>query len=464
MREDWIEVEADFIGELIRGITYNKNQASDIPKNDYLPILRANNINENRLNFESIKYVDAKLISENQKILANDILIAMSSGSKNLVGKSAQAKSDYNGSFGAFCAVYRPDLSINGNFISYFFQSNEFRRNISEISKGSNINNLKREHILNFVFPLAPLPIQRAIVYKIEALFSDLDNGIAHFKKAQAQLKIYRQAVLKKAFEGFNEVLFEELITSSQNGLSKRSGSEGNEIKVLRLADIANLAIDSTLPRSILLSNKEFERYKLNEGDLLAIRVNGSIDLVGRLIHVSQKDESEVWAFCDHLIRFILDKDRCVPIFYYYFFQLPQVRKFIHQNMVSSAGQNTVSQGTVKFVFVPITSKEEQTQIVQEIERRLSVCDKMEQSIKESIEKAEALRQSILKKAFEGKLLSQSEIAQCKQEADYEPASELLKKIKADASTRSAQGKMAILRQAQDAKIKKPTVKNKSKQ
>ena len=53
----------------------------------------------------------------------------------------------------------------------------------------------------------------------------------------------------------------------------------------------------------------------------------------------------------------------------------------------------------------------------------------MEQSINESIEKSEALRQSILKKAFEGKLLSEAEIAQCKQEADYEPASELLKKI-----------------------------------
>jgi len=74
----------------------------------------------------------------------------------------------------------------------------------------------------------------------------------------------------------------------------------------------------------------------------------------------------------------------------------------------------------------------EQTQIVQEIESRLSVCDKMEQSINESIEKAEALRQSILKKAFEGKLLSKAEIELCKKEADYEPASELLKKIQAE--------------------------------
>ena len=79
---------------------------------------------------------------------------------------------------------------------------------------------------------------------------------------------------------------------------------------------------------------------------------------------------------------------------------------------------------------IPFTSKKEQTQIVQEIESRLSVCDKVEQSITESLEKAKALRQSILKKAFEGKLLSAKEIEQCKKEKDYEPAAKLLERIK----------------------------------
>jgi len=83
----------------------------------------------------------------------------------------------------------------------------------------------------------------------------------------------------------------------------------------------------------------------------------------------------------------------------------------------------------------------------------------MEQIITESIEKAEALRQSILKKAFEGNLLSQTEIEQCKQAADYEPASELLKKIKADASTRSARGKLA-----KEQEQKKNSTKKKSKE
>ena len=116
--------------------------------------------------------------------------------------------------------------------------------------------------------------------------------------------------------------------------------------------------------------------------------------------------------------------------FYFYFFLLLKVRKFIHENMVSSAGQNTVSQGTVKAISIPNTSLENQYKIVLEIESRLSVCDKVEESITKSLEKAKALRQSILKKAFDGKLLSTQEIEKCKAAPDYEPAAVLLEKIK----------------------------------
>ncbi len=82
----------------------------------------------------------------------------------------------------------------------------------------------------------------------------------------------------------------------------------------------------------------------------------------------------------------------------------------------------------IPFPFPPTLV--EQNVIVREIESRLSVCDKVEQSINEALEKAETLRQSLLKKAFDGKLLSEAEIAECKQEADYEPASVLLERIK----------------------------------
>ena len=86
----------------------------------------------------------------------------------------------------------------------------------------------------------------------------------------------------------------------------------------------------------------------------------------------------------------------------------------------------------VKDIEIPFCNVDEQRKVIQEIESRLSVCDKLEESITESLEKAKALRQSILKKAFEGALLSEEEIAACEGASDYEPASVLFEKIRGE--------------------------------
>jgi len=198
---NWAPTTVGEVATLIRGVTYAKEQSSNSNLLGTAPILRANNIN-GELNFENLVYVPAELISSQQYIAAGDIIFAMSSGSKHLVGKSAKARVAFNGSFGAFCGLLRATVEINKNFLFYVFQSSEFRRSISEVSKGSNINNLKREHILDFEFSLPPIPEQHRIVAKIEELFSELDKGVDSLKTAREQLKVYRQALLKHAFEG----------------------------------------------------------------------------------------------------------------------------------------------------------------------------------------------------------------------------------------------------------------------
>ncbi len=94
--------------------------------------------------------------------------------------------------------------------------------------------------------------------------------------------------------------------------------------------------------------------------------------------------------------------------------------------------QKKISLERFKTIALPLPPVEEQQAIVQEIETRLSVCDKIEQDIEENLEKAEALRQSILKKAFEGKLLNERELAEVRRAEDWEPAEVLLERIKAE--------------------------------
>jgi len=435
MREDWIECRLDQVSEINPKLE-NKSEIDGELEIQFLPMRLVEAENNITHNIETRKFKEVQKKSytyfEEADILFAKVTPCMENGkiaiASNLKNNVGYGSSEFH--------VFRASKLIFKELLFYFLVQKDFRRNAQHAMTGAvGLRRVPKKYLENHSIPLPPLVEQKAIVKKIEELFSSLDSGIADLKKAQEQLKIYRQAVLKKAFEGLSEIALESLVISSQNGMSKRSGKEGSEIKVLRLADITNLKIDNNSPRTILLTEKEFLKYGLKKGDLLIIRVNGSIDLVGRMIEVGKKDELEKWAFCDHLIRLKLNNEKCVASFYFYFFQLPKIRKYIHQNMVSSAGQNTVSQGTVKSISVPLCGIDEQHQIVQEIESRLSVCDKVEKDIADSLEKAQALRQSILKKAFEGKLLSEEEIAACKAHSEYEPASVLLGRIKEKKAT-----------------------------
>jgi type I restriction enzyme S subunit len=279
---------------------------------------------------------------------------------------------------------------------------------------------------------LPPVPEQHRIASAIEAIFSHLDLTNQKLNRVLEILNVFREAVLSNMFKEFERVPFSDVVSISQNGISKRSGKEGTEFKVLRLADINNLKIDSSNPRCIKLTSSEVEKYKLFKNDLICIRVNGSKSLVGRLILTKEKDESNNWAFCDHFIRISLDASKAISSFYSYFFQTTEVREYIQENMVSSAGQNTVSQKTINSTSVPVASITKQYEIIRQIDALFAFADSIEAKIKVSRGKTEKLRQSILAKAFSGKLVErEAEIAR-REGRDYETAEVLIERIKAE--------------------------------
>ncbi|MBX9637665.1 restriction endonuclease subunit S [Nitrosomonas sp.] len=405
--------------------------------------------------------------------------------------------------------------------------------------RGTTISGITKKQLKDLDFPLPPLREQYRIVAKIEELFSELDKGIENLKTAQSQLKVYRQALLKHAFEGkltaqwraernvtpakagaqplndmdsrlrgndkpletaeallkriqqeraqryqqqladwekspsipllqrgkpastahipplekggrggiskpkppkslppltaeelaglpelpegWGWVKYGELTVGSQNGISKRSGETGRELVVLRLADITDQKISLDNPRKILLTENEINNYRLFKNDLICIRVNGSADLVGRIISI--KEDMEV-AYCDHFIRYRLLNKIISPIYLQHFFNTLSVRRYVELNKVSSAGQNTVNQEMLGSVLVAICGAEEQEVIVELLDTQLSETDQLDQTITTSLQQAEALRQSILKKAFSGQLVPQ--------DPNDEPASALLTRIKAE--------------------------------
>jgi type I restriction enzyme S subunit len=199
----WMEVPINEIAKLLRGVSFDKSVASDQPKDGYLPILRATNIQDEHLVLDTdLVYVPKEYVKSEQMLKPEDVVICMSSGSKYLVGKSAQLTHEWRGSFGAFCAVARFTSALDRQFTGYFFGSKQYRNFISEKSSGVNINNLRQSDIENLLFPTPPLVEQHRIVAAIEQQLTRLDAGVAALRRAQAKLKSYRASVLKAAVEG----------------------------------------------------------------------------------------------------------------------------------------------------------------------------------------------------------------------------------------------------------------------
>ena len=381
-------------------------------------------------------------------------------------------------------------------------------------------------------FLLPPLVEQNAIVKKIEELFTSLDSGIADLKKAQDQLVIYRQAVLKKAFEGkltkewrekqtnltSADELHNQIEIGRQNFFNKQieewelefknweengeNGKKPKKPRPLTVPDKPNNGHNErkweipnnwiwtqigTLCFVTKLAGFEYTDYvNYNEnGDLPVLKAenagpNGfkktdfskvkseSVKMLtrsrifgGELLVVFVGAGTGNVAMVPFNQRYFLGPNigMARPYFdlnskFLELFLQSAFGKSLMMSAVKAVAQPSLSMGTIRQAPIAFPSLKEQHQIVLEIESRLSVCDKVEESITVSLEKAQALRQSILKKAFEGTLLSAAEIEQCKQHKDYEPASVLLEKIKAE--------KLAIERTTKKSKPrKKKTIKQK---
>jgi type I restriction enzyme S subunit len=156
------------LAEQVRGVSYGKDDASNTPLPGYLPVLRAGNITDDGLVFEDLVYVPAERISERQRIRRHDVIIAASSGSLDVVGKATPALDDYDGGFGAFCKVLRPNSKVHPSYFAHFFKTRDYRRRISALAAGININNLRNEDLDELEIPLPPLAKQRRIAEMLD--------------------------------------------------------------------------------------------------------------------------------------------------------------------------------------------------------------------------------------------------------------------------------------------------------
>jgi len=362
---------------------------------------------------EIVDYIDDYLFDGKYLLIGED--------GANLVSKSRDLAFIVNGQFWVnnHAHVLQTKDNLILEYLHYYFNS----LNLAQFVTGTAQPKLNQGNLNKIPIPLPPLSTQQAIVSKIEELFSELDNGIANLKTAQQQLKTYRQSVLKWAFEGkltnkkikegelpkgWNYVRLGDLVDNPKQDLV--DGPFGSNLKseeyvesgipVFKIQNIkANVFRDKNMCYVTKEKAEQLKRHSFKAGDLIITKLG---EPLGLCCAVPEKYEFGI--IVADLMRIRPSKQKVDTTF----LRLA-INSVIVQNQFKKITKGTtrarVNLTIVRDITIPLGSLQEQQKIVQELESRLSVADKMEESINQSLLQAEALRQSILKKAFEGKLI-----------------------------------------------------------
>lgn len=252
------------------------------------------------------------------------------------------------------------------------------------------------QHIEKQDLPVPPLPEQERIVARIEELFSELDKAVETLKKTKEQLAVYRQAVLKEAFGKVEDTIWlGEIIDSRLGKMLDKTKNVGTPRQYLRNTNVRWFSFDLSDLLEMKIEDDEIEKYSVDKGDLVICEGGEP----GRCA-VWEKDYTFFYQKALHRVRFT---DGSNPKFYMYYLwfsaQTGQLARYF-----TGTGIKHLTGQSLNKVIVPTALKSFQDKIVSEIESRLSVCDSVEKTIDTALQEAEAMRQSILKKAFEGEI------------------------------------------------------------
>ncbi len=310
---------------------------------------------------------------------------------------------------------------INHSFFSYLFQSKLFLNYILSDTRGTGMENLSGVKEIKLVPILVP-PVseQRKIVEVLDLLIAQLDNGIANLKAAKDKLEIYRQAVLKKVFEGkWSRCTIGERFDFVGGGTPSKSEPDYwyGEIPWCSVKDVKNKFLLKTKEHITALGVKESATNIAEPGMVILItRISPGKSTITKIKTAINQD-----------LKIVIPKVNYGSKYIHY------LLKSIERTCIKKSSGTTVlgiNLNNLKSIEIPDIPINEHEKIVSFIETRFSVCDNIQASIEEGLKKAEALRQSILKKAFEGRLLSEKELEACRKELDWEPADKLLERIK----------------------------------
>lgn len=417
--QGWVECKLeDILIKLCNGTSKKQNKnASGVP------VTRIETISDGVINFNRVGYI-SEISSEDidtYKLICGDILFS-------------NINSDFH--LGKTAIYYGNELLLHGmnlllirlskkivlpSFINYYLNYCRFTGKFIKIAQHAvNQSSINQTKLKNFEIFLPPFNEQKRIVEKIEEEFGKIDEGVEKLKLAQEQIKQYRQSVLNQQFKikHAETLTLNDVTTKINDGTHKTPTYVNVGIPFISVKDIKNKQIYFDDCKFITKEEHEvlYKRCNPEKGDVL-ITKSGTI---GRTAVV---DTDIIFDLFVSVALLKPQREKITSEFLMYTLDNYISHIDVKQDVKGGLIKNLHIED-IKKIKINLPTLDEQKQIVKEIEKRFKVADEVERVIAENLDKAEQLKQSILKKAFEGQLVPQDPTDQ--------PASELLAQIKAE--------------------------------
>ena len=349
----------------------------------------------------------------------------------------------------------RPDPRFcNPGFLRHYIASKVFLDDRDSLATGSTQIALTDAGVRELEIPLAPLNEQRRIAAKLDILLGKVDECQKRLAKISMILNRFRQSVLAAACSGrltadwreanpsstnyteeelplgWQTASVGEVIESLKYGTSQKCSYEKLGAPVLRIPNIEQGVVTHSDLKYAELQEREFQQLRLRSGDILMIRSNGSVSLVGKSALVREIDEG--FAYAGYLIRLRPDFSKIIPDFLNLVIGSHDVRIQIEVPARSTSGVHNINSKEVRALQFFLPPLDEQQEIMSRVEAMFKLADAVEKRVASATTRAEKLTQAILAKAFRGELVpTEAELAR-RERRSYEPASDLLARIKSD--------------------------------
>ena len=359
----------------------------------------------------SIPYIDIKALEKDlieqyadvessKSFSPNDIAVVWDGARCGWVSKSKE------GAIGSTICALTPKNNIESNYLYYFLL--EKYPIVNSKGRGVGIPHVDPTFFWDMEVPIPSPKEQKQIAEKLDKFFDQIETIKEASNKIPELLKNFRQQVLTYAVTGKliestpEPRMLGELIDELKYGTSKKADYDIEGFPVLRIPNINNGEIDSSDLKYVPLDDKEYNQLSLQEGDILVIRSNGSLSIVGQCAIV--RKECENWVYAGYLIR-IRCTHELLPEYLNYIFQSYQVRKQIVEKSHSMSGVNNFSADKIKQLEIAWYPVEVQKQIVDKLNSIFGKLNEIEKQYNTLSEKLEKLPQTLLCKAFKGELI-----------------------------------------------------------